>query len=464
MGDLAATFIVAFCAVAIAVVLVCLYRFLARRGRAAGFVGMVIVATLGTEYCLRPFQILASGEFGWEPSVVRPLADVKPDALVGAGILSLAGVASFAFFLIHPWISVHSSPREVGPQAAPTPSGGSRLSLPVGVAAGIGVAISAFVALQLGRIGGSFEGEFGRQNLGSGYAYLFVNLAGTISLVALASLPVRSLHRRRIRLLLVSSYLIFVSIHLLVLGGRAEIIIVSIAILVVTTARLQRPSKPILVTILLLSTVALSLYRVTTRETFDAPSNSSETSLAITALQDPLGLLTRYDVSAFDKLVLLEQDRPTLRFGSTYAAALLAAIPAASATSLQGGNREFTQQFIPERYARDVTFEGVSMFGEAHFNLGRWGVPVAGGLAGYAFGVLIRRASDRRWMLVLAMAAGLFPSLIRADALNTASLGGSLIIFTLLISAILTRRQFAGRSRPRRTEPGRQRPKAGVAP
>lgn len=464
MGDQAAIFIVVFCAVAIAVVLVCLYRFLARRGRAAGFVGMVIVATLGTEYCLRPVQILASEEFGWEPSIVRPLADVKPDALVSAGMLSLAGAASFAFFLILPWISVHSSPREVGRQAAPTLSAGSRLVLPVGVTAVIGVAISAFVALQLGRIGGSFEGEFGRQNLGSGYAYLFVNLAGIVSLVALASLPIRTLHRSRIRLLLVSSYLIFVSIHLLVLGGRAEIIIVSIAILVVTTARLQRPSRPVLVAILLLSTVVFSLYRLTTRETFDAPSNSSMTSLAITALQDPLGLVTRYDISAFDKLVLLEEDRPTLRFGSTYAAALLAPIPGASTTSLEGGNREFTRQFIPERYARDITFEGVSMFGEAHLNLGRWGVPVAGGLAGYAFGALIRRASDRRWMLVLAMAVGLFPSLIRADALNTASLGGSLIIFTLFISAVFTRRQFADSARSRRTEPGRQGPKAGVAP
>jgi hypothetical protein len=236
MGDPVAVFIVVFCALAIAVILACLYRYLARRGPAAGFLGMVFVATLGTEYCLRPFQILSSGEFGWEPSVVRPLVDIDPDALLRAGILSLVGVAAFAACLVVPWGSLRRARPSSGAPAPAPSTGGSRFSLPLGATTAMAVVVSAYVALQLGRIGGSFEGEFGRQNLGSGYVYLLVNLAGIIALVALSSLPLRALHRRQIRILLACSYLIFMGIHILVLGGRAEIIIVSIAILVVMAA------------------------------------------------------------------------------------------------------------------------------------------------------------------------------------------------------------------------------------
>jgi hypothetical protein len=213
------------------------------------------------------------------------------------------------------------------------------------------------------------------------------------------------------------------------------------------------------VAVLLLSTFALSLYRVTTRETFNAPVGESKMSRVVAAIQDPLGLVTRYDVSSFDKLVLLEEDRPALRFGSTYASALLAPIPGADSATLQGGNRAFTERYIPERYARNVTFEGVSMLGEAHLNFGPLGVPLAGAAAGWAFGTFLRRAGDRRWMLVLAMAAGLFPSLIRADALNTAALGASLIIFTLFVSTLVTRRQHT-----RRPNSGARRRRPAPAP
>jgi hypothetical protein len=316
------------------------------------------------------------------------------------------------------------------------------MSVPLSLATAVAVVVSTAVALQLGRFGGSFEGDFGRQNVGSGYIYLFVNLAGISALVAIASLPLASLARWRTRLLLAGSYGIFVAIHSLVLGGRAEIIIVTIAVLVVTTARLGRPRKTVLLVTLLLATLALGVYRLTTREVFAVPMGESKLSLAVESLKDPLGLVTRYDVSAYDKLVLLEEVQPNLRYGDTYLAALLSPIPGTEALAPEGGNRQFTEEFIPKRYQRGVTYEGVSMFGEARLNFGWLGVPIAGALAGYMYGWFIRRATtDRQWMLIVAMAGGVFPSLIRADALNTAALGASLTVFTLVVSAVVTRQQ-----------------------
>jgi hypothetical protein len=315
------------------------------------------------------------------------------------------------------------------------------MSIPLlGFVTFVAVVVSIVVALQLGRIGGSFGGEFGRQNVGSGYAYLLVNLAGISALVAIASLPLPKLSDWRTRFILTGSFVAFAAIHSLVLGGRAEIIIVTIAILVVTTARLGRPLKPVLVVMLLCATLTLGVYRVTTRETFGTRDGKSKLSLAAESLQDPLALVTRYDVSAYDKLVLLEEVGPDLRYGETYVAALLSPLPGTEALAPEGGNQQFTEQFIPKRYQRGVTYEGISMFGESRFNFGWLGVPASGALAGYAYGLSIRRArTDRRCLLILSMSAGVFPSLIRADALNTAALGASLTVFTLVISAFVTR-------------------------
>jgi hypothetical protein len=440
--DVVVLAVVVSCALAIIAILFGLYAFLARKGLPLAFAGMVIVVTLGTEYALRPFQILSSGEFGWEPSIVRPLAEVNPDAVALASIMSVIGVALFALFLIRPWVSVHNRLASQTELLTPTGTTGSAMSVPLGLATAVAVVASSAVALQLGRVGGSLEGEFGRQNIGSGYTYLLVNLAGLSALVALAALPRRTLLRQRTRLVIAVSYAAFVGIHFLVLGGRAEIIIVTVALLVVVTARLARPRKPVLVVILLLAIVALGLHRVTTREFFGDPGGKSKLSLALASLQDPLALVTRYDVSAYDKLVLLEEVQPPLLFGETYLAALLSPLPGQDRAMIEGGNRQFTKVFIPDRYQRGVTYEGVSMLGEARFNFGWLGPPFAAGLAGFAYGALVRRAHrGRQWLLTLALATGVFPSLVRADALNTAALGGSLIVFTLLISAIVTRRQ-----------------------
>lgn len=450
MTDLVTTVVIIWCALVNLIVLVWLYAALARKGLAAAFLGMVFLATLGTEYSLRPFQILSSGEFGWEPSIVRPLTEVEPDALALASIFSVVGVALFSFSLV--WASSRNSGRRT-PRSklaeATVGSGTASMRVPLGLATLLAVIASGGIALQLGRIGGSLEGEFGRQNIGSGYTYLFVNLAGLSALVAMVALRERVLTRWRTRLVLAGSYLAFVLIHLLILGGRAEIIIVSIALLLVMTARLGRPKKPVLLAILVVATFALGLYRVTTRESFGNHLGESKVAMAISALQDPLALITRYDVSAYDKLVLLDEVGPELRYGETYAAALLAPLPGNDLTTLEGGNRQFTRVFIPERYRRGVTYEGISMLGEARFNFGWLGPPIVAILAGFCYGQLVRRARDhRQWLLTLSLAAGIFPSLVRADALNTAALGGSLIVFTLLISAVVARRRKGQQSRP----------------
>lgn len=450
-------------ALASGAILLYLYAFLARRGRAAAFLGMVFVATLGIEYCLRPLQIMSSHEFGWEPSIVRSLAAISPDALALASVQSLAGVSVFAICVVLPWSSnamrrVTSSEVSSSAVSSTEDAHAASIRLSLGLTSLVAVLLSGAVALQLGRIGGSFAGDFGRQNIGSGYLYLFVNLAGISALVSLASLPLQSLARWRTLAVLFISYIAFVAIHFLILGGRAEVIIVTIAALVVLTARLGRPKMPALVVILLCAVLALGLYRVVTRDP-SLSGGASRLSLAASSLQDPLALVTRYDVSAYDKLVLLELNPRELQYGSTYLAALLAPIPGTEGLAPEGGNRQFTRDFIPNRYHRGVTYEGISMLGEARYNFGWVGPPIAAGFAGYIYGLFIRRAkADRRSMLVLAMAAGVFPSLIRADALNTAALGVSLTIFALFVSAVITRN---GQSGPRLS---RRRALLGVAP
>lgn len=441
MTDVVTAVVIVWCALVNLAILVRLYAGLARKGLFAAFLGMVFVATMGTEYSLRPLQILSSGLFGWEPSIVRPLAEVEPDALALASVFSVIGVALFSFSVLRASSTNRGGRTPLSKVAEATVSStSSSMKVPLGVATLLAIIASGAIALQLGRIGGSLEGEFGRQNIGSGYTYLFVNLAGLSALVAMVTLPNRVLSRWRTRILLAGSYLAFVAIHLLILGGRAEIIIVSIALLLVMTARRSRPGKPVLIAILVLATLALGIYRVTTRESFANDVGRSRVSMAAAALQDPLALITRYDVSAYDKLVLLEEVQPKLRYGKTYAAALLAPLPMKDLTTLEGGNRQFTRKFIPERYRRGVTYEGISMLGEARFNFGWLGPPIVAGLAGFGYGRLVRRAREhRRWLLTLSLAAGIFPSLVRADALNTAALGGSLIVFTLVISALVIR-------------------------
>jgi hypothetical protein len=308
-----------------------------------------------------------------------------------------------------------------------------RLRVPLSLITGLAVVASSVVALRLGSIGGSLKGSFGRQHVGSGYLYLVVNLAGLSVLVALASLPIANLKVGRTRMILTCSFVAFLGIHLLVLGGRAEIIIITLSALIITTMRLARPRKSVLVAALFCATFVLALDRVATREAY-VPGNetSSPASLAMKSLRDPLGLVTRDDVSAYDKLVLLEESHGPLRHGETYVAALLGPLPGKG--RVEGGNRAFTKQFLPSRYERHVTYEGISLLGEAWFNFGLLGPPFVGVLTGWVYGALLRKADrSRAWLLVFALATGTFPSLVRADLLNTLALGGSLVVFSLLI-------------------------------
>lgn len=434
--------VVVVLAMATLTILFALYRYLAAQGVQHAFLGMILLLTLGTEYCLRPLMILASGQFGWEPSVLRPLTDSDAGGLAIASILSMVGIGALALSLTMTcrpggWRGIPSTDTLLNGSSA-----GSTMSVPLSVVTVMAIIASAAVALQLGSIGGSLQGDFGRQRFTSGYSYLLVNLAGLSLVVALASLPPTTLLRWRTRSLLVGSYIAFAGTHFLVLGGRAEIIIVTISALMITTARLGRPRKGTLVAVLSLATILLGLQRVSTREAF-APENrdASPLSLAVESLRDPLALVTKYDVSAYDKLVMLEDAGGELGYGETYLAALATPVPG-KASRLEGGNRVFTKRFLPSRYERGVTYEGMSMFGEARYNFGWIGPPLVGVLAGWAYGALVRRAKrGDKWLLTLSLAAGLFPGLIRADALNTAALGGSLIAFTLLISGVVTRRQ-----------------------
>jgi len=366
-----------------------------------------------------------------------------------ASFLSFAGIAAFAAACRLsaqpgaqlPSLQRHSPPDP--PQRYDSTDHPSVLGLPLSMLTVVSVVVSATIALQLGSVGGALTGDFGRQNVRSGYAYLLVNLAGVGVLVAVASLPIYALRRWSTRFILAGGYSAFLAVHLLVLGGRAEIIIISVALLTLTTHRLGRPRKWTLAAVLIVSTAALGVVRVATREAFvSGGRDEAPVALVASALRDPVALITKYDVSAYDKLVILEQAGGRLGNGETYVAALLSALPSTPPAGLEGGNRAFTRRFFPARYARGVTYEGISMFGEARYNLGWIGPPLAGALAGWGYGTLIR--TSRRGgmsLLVLSLSAGVFPNLVRADALNTAALGGSLILFTLLMNGLITKRK-----------------------
>ena len=426
------------------------YRHLSRFGAASAFMGLIVVATWATEYTLRPIGILADGEFGREAGFLRYLQEVSPSAITDANFVSLASTAALAIGLI---VSFHGGarkaiapntgrvPGEVIPLQRPAPATLTRrLRLPVAPLLAFAVIASVAVALRLGTLGGALNGEFGRLN-SNGLLYLLVNMVGLVVLVALVSMQAEVLARSSSRRALAASYLIFVAIHLLVLGGRAEIIIVTIAAVMITTERFGRPGRRTLLIGLVVATMLLGVQRVATRESL-APENrqTPRVTLALRSLSDPLALVTRYDVSAYDKLVLLEEADPALAGGATYLAAVGAPAPGSTLQGPEGGNRAFTRLFIPARYERDVTFEGISMLGEARYNFGWIGAPLLAALAGGLVGGLLRRSRrSEKWQLTSALVVGLFPSLVRADAVNTAALGGSLVVLTLTLLALATR-------------------------
>ncbi len=431
-------------------ILVACYRHLARFGESSAFLGLIVLATWGTEYGLRPISILIDREFGRAGGYLRYLTEISPAGLTDANLVSLVSTGALALGLTTGFHGLSprsnaadrtSSLAPIIPQHRPAAmSLRRRLRLPIGPLLALAVVISAAIALQLGTLGGALNGQFGRLN-SNGILYLFVNMVGLVLLVTLASMQPDAMAQRSTRRALLGSYLVFVAIHLLVLGGRAEVIIVTIAAVMILTGRFRRPGHRALITGLVVATLLLGVQRVTTREAL-APENlqSSRVTLALRSLADPLALITRYDVSAYEKLLLLEEADPPLAGGATYLAALGAPVPGSRLEGPEGGNRAFTRLFIPARYERDVTFEGISLLGEARYNFGWVGPPVFALLAGALLGGLLRRArrSDP-WRLTSALVLGIFPSLVRADAVNTAALGGSLIVLTLTLLAVVTR-------------------------
>jgi hypothetical protein len=416
------------------------YRRLSRTGLTGAFLGLVVLSAWGTEYVLRPITVMLDGEFGRENGYHRVLNVLDPAPVIDANIISLVSTFVFTTTLI----AFHCSRQRMvtdATQRSEAHGRRRRLRLPLIPLFGVSLLASGFAALQIGSLGGALNGQFGRQNVSSGYFFVFVNVGGLSVLVALATLPVERLRQRWTKRILALGYLGFVALHLLVLGGRAEVIIVTIAAVMILTTRTGRPQLRTLVVGLLLATAGLGVHRVTTREAFSSEvTDKSQVELALDAIRNPLALVTRYDVTAYDKLILMEQADPALGLGSTYLPALTAPIPGAPTAGSEGGNRVFTRLFIPDRYERSVTFEGISMLGEARYNFGWIGPPMVAAFAGWALGSITRRAGrGPMWLLAGALSAGILPGVIRADAFNTVALGGSLVIFTLGLTAIATR-------------------------
>lgn len=448
MHDPIAAIAVAACAAVVAVILLVLYRWLERRSRVAGFFGMVVVTAWGTEYVLRPFHVLSAGEFGQERGSPYVLSALDPGSLPTASLLTLVCTAILA-------LSIAAGFGVARPRAwhrddgSDHPAGGSqrqlRLRVPLPLLALVSLTASTAIALQAGPIGAALAGEPGRQRLGSGYAYVLVNLAGLAVLVALTAIPRHLLARRRTVAVFAVCYVAFLSLHLLVLGGRSEIVILTVALVCIVLYRTQRPRSVILWVCVVLASLGFAVYRVATREAFAPDQHGLSTAdLIADSLRDPVALLTQHDVSAYDKLVMLEEAGRRPAWGRTYLAALSVPLPLPALRSLEGGNRSFTKEFVPTRYDRNVTFDGISMLGEAQFNFGKGGAVAVVALVGLAYGKLLRAAHrGGGWLVSFALGAGLFPSLLRADALNTVALGGSLLVIAGFMYRVIRQRYGA---------------------
>lgn len=404
--------------------------YLIRRVPVGGVAAITFWFVLGIEYCLRPLAVIGEGQLGWDVSSFRQLGVGDSRWLTSASYLSLLGVASFVFGLRLSFGSASNS----RVQLPETEDLVRRKGMSPVVLLMLALLASSSTASQYGNLGASIEGVFGRQRIGSGYLYSLVNLVAVCVIVVLAVTPRENLMRARLQLSLLLASCGFVLIHILILGGRAEILIFALGVATITFGRFRRPRLKTLAVLALLGAIGLGVLRVATREAFYLENRStSRTQLVVDSLKNPISLITRGDVSAYDKLVMMER-RPDLVGGeTTYLSALAAPLPGKSSLALRSGNRVFTERFIPGRFSKGVTFEGISYLGEARFNMGWLGIPFAGVLLGTFYGwVLARSVRSSPWLIASALSLGMFPSIIRADAFNNVALAGSLSLVSLM--------------------------------
>lgn len=396
---------------------------------------LIMGPLLALEYFLRPIFVFREKTVGWDFANLVGLEYLRHSyaiALQNSGLLILLIFVSYTAVRLTPGRPAASvakmRPFGDAPRVSTSPA-----VLRFKRASTVLLGVSLYLALSLADGGTAFAGTQGRQNFGSGLQYLALNLClvavlGFVATTTAAGLPIQ-------RYLLLLSF-VFVGLHLSLTGSRVESVTLIIGLLVVGVYRSNEVNWKRVGLIVGATALALAWYRVGTREVHYDRTISGDLQVS-NDLSDPLGLVVRGDVSSFDKLLVI--DNWNLASASnTYLAIVDSAVPGRA--SKPGGNMEFTRLADPVRHARGITFEGVSYFGEALMNGGWFAVAFAAIALGASLAGLDRWALKRSpsgvfaWILV----QGSLPSLLRADALNYASLYGPMMVVGLLATNAVT--------------------------
>lgn len=402
---------------------------------------LAIAALLTLEYVVRPIDVLIRGEIGWDERTTRRLeiAEFSDAVLLALGailLLSLTAVFSreyiFGSIAKSGRVSVKPSAR-VERFVRPGVKVLVLLSISIAVFLGLGTSIAATSNV--------FAGEFGRQNFGSGYAYLAINLLSPIAIgVKAAEMRSRRANSKLANRVLAAGLFAFTSFHVLVTGGRTELIFTFVALSALYFMRNDRRKlrRPVF-GLVLIGALAAS-YRVLTREALFAENASiSRWDLLVERWSNPLSLLLSGDVSSFDKLALLSTANFEQQGGATYAAVVTVPL---GGEAQDGGNRAFTSIADPFRYESLPTSEGVSYLGEAVLNFGLLGALFAAVLLGLLSSFFDSRANTSpMWLAVWAGWIGSLPTLFRADFLNFTAALMPLIVLSGCVSWWVSRSQ-----------------------
>lgn len=387
---------------------------------------LIVFGTIfAVEYALRPSAILLEGVWGWNARTRQSLNGFEGEFIYGA-----LGAITFALAIVLAYVMARKSPGQA--RSDLTWSGVPVLAL---VVAG---GLLTVVVLESGSVSAGMQQ--GRVSISSGpiLALTYAPVAAVL-LTCIVAPPKAMSGTAGLRLSVYA--LVGVGATLLFVGGRAELVVLSLACFTALNYRglLQINRRVLLIGLLLFG--VLVGFRTLARDNFDA---SRQTSSSPGIISEVLG----GDVGGFDKLMLLssESDLLSPRWqGATYIDALRQVLLLDRGDrGIRGGNARFTAEFLPYRYATSPTREGITLFGEAVLNLGWVGATLFVGLLGGLLGLLVNAARSLNTMAIAAVSVivGRMPGIIRGDALN--SLNQAAILLGLLGLMALLPRWSAG--------------------
>jgi O-antigen/teichoic acid export membrane protein len=390
--------------------------------------GPVVLA----EYVVRPMYILATGTWGWSATTFAPL-DASRVAFAHATTLAVIGVLPLTAAVVY-GSRLTALPRLVH-DVGTSDSVRVRMALTVG----FGISVLGLAAIHAPFANSAWLDV--RSIAVSGYAYaLSYGASGGVlaALLLVGTDPIRG--TARLKGIWIAAFLA-AFIYGSFLGGRAEILTLLIAAIVIYSFRFRPISMRTLSIAGAIGLVVLVGYRVVVRD----PHNQANVGLtasqvAASSLRHPFAAAFKSgDVSAFDKLVLLEQrwTGPSLD-GSTLLSAVTAPLPKEFFPAKpRGANDVLTNRLYPSLYASRTSLVGASLFGEGFMNFGVIGVPLLASLLGIALVAGYRLAfRGRTYLLLYALLIARVPGFVRGDVFDGVLQLGVAAAMTVLVIGI----------------------------